>query len=148
MTRRRQERRPRSSCPIHHAVEILGDRWTLLVVRDLVFNGRHTFSALKKMEEGIATNILVDRLAKLAEARIVERRTDPEDGRRVLYRLTEHGRRLVPLLLEMMVWSRHHTADVDVSTELVDQIEADRDGVVAVVLSRLDAETLRGGTPR
>lgn len=138
MSRRRRERPPRSGCPINHAVEILGDRWTLLVLRDVMFNGMDTFSALKDMPEGIATNILVDRLAALQEADVLRREPDPEDGRRVRYRLTNHGRRLVPLMLELMVWSRHHTPNVDVTLEVVQGIEADRDGAAAEVLRRLE----------
>lgn len=138
MTRRRRERPERSSCPINHAVEILGDKWTLLVLRDMVISGHRRFSDLKAMPEGIASNILTDRLARLQEVEVLERAPDPDDRRQALYLLTEHGRRLVPLLLELMVWSHHHSSEVDVSKELVEAIQQDRNSVVAELLRRLD----------
>ena len=124
---------------MNHAVEILGDKWTLLILRDMAFHARRGFSELKAMEEGIATNILTDRLARLVEEGVVARLPDPDDGRRSRYELTEHGRRLVPLLLELMVWSRHHSDAVSASMELVEAIEADRDAAVEEILRRLDA---------
>ena len=130
----------RSNCPINHAIEILGDKWTMLVVRDLVFLRKRRFKELKAMPEGIATNILTDRLNRLDDYGIIERRPDPDDGRRVFYELTDHGRRLVPVLLELMVWSRRHTRNVDVSLSLVRKIEKDRDGAVAEILRRLDED--------
>ena len=136
MPRSSDERR--STCPINHAVEILGDKWTLLVVRDIVFSQKRTFTELKAMPEGIATNILTDRLARLQDAEVLIRVADPEDGRRAHYELTEHGRQLVPILLDLMVWSRRHTKDVNVSLSLVRQIEQDREAAVTEVLRRLD----------
>ena len=128
----------RSNCPINHAVEIFGDKWTLLVVRDMVFHQKRSFSELQDMEEGIATNLLADRLKRLERRGIIERFADPEDGRRTTLELTEQGRRLVPILLELMVWSRGHRSEVDVSQDVVRRIEKDRDGAVAEILRRID----------
>jgi DNA-binding HxlR family transcriptional regulator len=112
MATKRKARRSRSRCPLHLALEVLGDRWTLLVLRDLMLKDRDTFKAMLEAEEGIATNILSDRLARLEAEGIVERRADAEDSRRVRYSLTAKGIDLAPVLVEMMVWSAtyHDTA--------------------------------------
>ena len=95
----------RSHCPVNIAVEIFGDRWTLLVLRDLLLKGRVTFKSMIEAEEGIATNILADRLSRLEIEDIVEKLADENDGRRARYRLTEKGLDLAPILVDMMVWS-------------------------------------------
>lgn len=98
----------RSGCPLNAALEMLGDRWSLLVVRDLMFRGRRSFQEFLGAEEGIATNILAERLRRLETLGIVERRADPGDARRSLYRLTEKGIDLAPALVELMLWAARH----------------------------------------
>lgn len=110
----------------------------MLIVRDMVFHQKKSFSELRAMNEGISSNILTDRLVRLEDAGIVEKIPDPDDGRRYSYELTKHGRGLIPVLLELMVWSRKHTADVDVSRAVVKKIEADRNAAVAEIERRLD----------
>jgi len=100
----------RSGCPISIALELVGDPWSLLIVRDLMFKGVHTFDGFLTAGEGIATNVLSDRLARLERGGIVDRRPDPEDGRRVRYRLTKKGIGLAPMLVEMVLWSAEHEA--------------------------------------
>ena len=107
-------------------------------MRDMIFHHKQSFSELKAMPEGIATNILTDRLARLSAVGVVARRDNLDDGRRVVYELTEHGRELVPVLLGLMVWSRQHTKDVDVSMELIRKIESDPSGAALEILQRLD----------
>lgn len=128
----------RSRCPMNHAIEILGDQWTLLVVRDMVFHHRRSFSELAAMPEAIATNLLADRLRRLEEAGIVTKDPDPDDGRRRIYTLTQHGRGLIPMLLEMMVWSRDHTADVDVTRTVTKKIKDDPEAARQEIERRLD----------
>ena len=139
MSRKRSETPPRSACPINHAVELLGDQWTLLILRELIFRHRRTSSELSEMEEGIASNILRDRLVHLQDAGLLVGSPDPDDGRRTFYELTDSGRRVAPILLEFMVWSWHHSADVDIAADLVSSIEADRVGAASQVLAELDA---------
>lgn len=98
----------RSSCPINVALEVFGDRWSLLIVRDLLFKGRHTFGDFAAAEEGIATNVLSDRLAKLEAEGILRRGADLADRRRVRYELTAKGLELAPVLVEMILWSARH----------------------------------------
>jgi DNA-binding HxlR family transcriptional regulator len=98
----------RSGCPISISLEIFGDRWSLLIVRDLLFKGLRTFREFAAAGEGIATNILTDRLERLECADIITRAPDPEDGRRVVYRLTRKGMELAPVLVEMVLWAARH----------------------------------------
>lgn len=98
----------RSDCPISTALDVLGDQWTLLVVRDLMFKGRNTFKDFQGAEEGIASNILADRLKRLEDHGLVSRQVDPADARRQVYRLTAAGIDLAPVLIELVLWSARH----------------------------------------
>lgn len=105
---RRARTRPRSGCPISIALESFGDPWSLLIVRDLLFKGLRTFKEFQGAGEGMATNILSDRLARLEAAGILEKDRDPSDARRVLYGLTPKGADLAPILVELVLWSAKH----------------------------------------
>jgi DNA-binding HxlR family transcriptional regulator len=98
----------RSGCPISTCLDIFGDRWSLLVVRDLMFSGLRTFSEFSAAGEGIATNILADRLKRLEDEGIIARSRGDDDGRTVRYRLTEKGLDLAPVLVEMVLWAARH----------------------------------------
>lgn len=98
----------RSDCPISIALETLGDAWSLLIVRDLMFKGRKTFKEFLEAEEGIASNVLTDRLQRLEASGLISRRADPDDARRNVYRLTDIGINLAPMLLETVLWSARH----------------------------------------
>src|SRR5258708_7160738 len=100
----------RSGCPINLTLEMLGDRWSLIVVRDIMFgNRRHYRELLNQSEEGIASNILADRLKRLVEAGLLTRRDDPTHRQKAIYSLTEPSIELVPLLAQMGAWGRRHT---------------------------------------
>lgn len=103
-----REHERRSACPINACAEIFGDRWSLLVIRDLMMRGARSFKELASAREGIATNMLADRLTKLAEAGIITAIPDPDDGRRVIYRLTEKGIDMAPIIRELAVWATKH----------------------------------------
>jgi DNA-binding HxlR family transcriptional regulator len=98
----------RSHCPVNYALEIFGDKWSLLVVRDIVFAGKRSYGEFLRSEEGFATNILASRLAYLEEQGIVSKTPDPADRRKDLYSLTEKGLDLIPILLSMIAWSAKH----------------------------------------
>ena len=98
----------RSGCPVSISLEIFGDRWSLLIIRDLMVRGYHTFREFEQAGEGIATNILADRLRKLESAGIIVSEPEPEDGRRLNYRLTQKGIDLAPVLLELLIWGAEH----------------------------------------
>ena len=121
----------RSACPISFALDILGDRWTLLVVRDLVFAGKRNFQDFLASPEKIATNILANRLARLQQAGVVTRRRDASHVRRVDYSLTPKGLDLIPVLLELIRWGATHDPETAAPAAIVRRIEHDRDGFAA-----------------
>src|SRR6202790_510667 len=98
----------RSGCPVSISLEMFGDRWSLLIIRDLMVRGYRTFKEVQKSGEGIATNILADRLHKLETAGIIAAEVEEADGRKVNYRLTKKGIDLAPILLELLVWGARH----------------------------------------
>jgi DNA-binding HxlR family transcriptional regulator len=125
----------RSGCPISIALEIFGDAWSLLIVRDLMFKGLRTFSEFAGAGENIATNILSDRLARLEAAGILTRSADPADARRVHYRLTEKGMDLAPTLVELVLWSARHE-DTDAPPGILRAMRSNREQFLAEVRKR------------
>jgi DNA-binding HxlR family transcriptional regulator len=107
MPRKRHARR-RSECPLNASVEMLGDRWSLLIIRDMMLRGFHTYKEFMQCYEGIATNILADRLRKLIAYGIVAAEPNPADGRKLIYQLTAKGIDLAPVLTEMVLWAAGH----------------------------------------
>ncbi|MGB9068727.1 MAG: helix-turn-helix domain-containing protein [Candidatus Acidiferrales bacterium] len=112
------------------SLETLGDRWSLLVIRDLMVRGYRTFKQFEQSDERIATNILADRLRRLERNGIICAEPDPSDGRRMSYRLTEKGIDLAPLLLELLIWGARHEETM-APRELIAQMEQNREGVIA-----------------
>jgi DNA-binding HxlR family transcriptional regulator len=114
----------RSGCPINLTLEMLGDRWSLIVIRDVMFgNRRHFRELLTRSEEGIASNILADRLKRLVDAGLLSRRDDPTHRQKAVYSLTEPAIELVPLLAQMGAWGRRHTPvtrELSVRAELLE----------------------------
>jgi DNA-binding HxlR family transcriptional regulator len=97
-----------SGCPIDYALDFFGDRWTLLVIRDLLFAGKRHFKEMMESPERIASNILTARLKKLEERGLIERSPDPDNRKQVIYTLTDKGRDLTPVLVEMVRWGGRH----------------------------------------
>lgn len=104
----------RSHCAVNYGVEIFGDKWSLLIIRDIVFVGKKTYGEFLKSEEGIATNVLASRLAFLEEQGILLRAPNPDDGRKDFYTLTEKGLDLIPIVLSIILWSAKHDSKSDV----------------------------------
>lgn len=98
----------RSDCPLNATLEVLGDRWSLLIVRDLMFKERSTYKDFLGGGEGIATNVLANRLRRLEVEGIIAKGRDAADARRLVYRLTRKGLALAPVLVEMIVWGARH----------------------------------------
>ena len=97
----------RSGCPINLSVELLGDRWSLVILRDVIFGGRRTYGALlSESDEGISSNLLADRLKKLVDAGMLTRRDDPSHKQRAIYSLTEKSISLVPIFAHLGAWGR------------------------------------------
>lgn len=99
----------RSGCPINLTLEVLGDRWSLIVIRDIMFgNRRHYRELLNQSAEGIASNVLADRLKMLVEAGLLTKRDDPTHRQKAILSLTEPAIQLVPLMVQMGAWGRRH----------------------------------------
>ena len=98
----------RSSCPVNASLEILGDRWSLLIIRDLMLRAYRTYKEFLSSDEGIATNILAERLQRLEAAEIITTTRDADDRRKVVYRLTEKGIDLAPVIVELILWGALH----------------------------------------
>jgi DNA-binding HxlR family transcriptional regulator len=120
----------RSDCPISFALDLFGDRWTLLVIRDLAFKGKDSFSDFLASDEGIARNVLADRLASLEAGGLIEKHPHPDDGRRSVYTLTERGRGLIPVLVEMILWSAREDPQSGVEMDFVEEAIRDREGLL------------------
>lgn len=115
----------RSGCPINLTLEQLGDRWSLIVIRDVMFGNRRTYGELlAHSEEGIASNVLADRLKRLTALGLLSRAADPNHAQKGIYSLTEPSIQLVPLLATMGAWGRRHTEpsrELSVRAELLER---------------------------
>ncbi len=125
----------RSGCPVSISLESFGDRWSLLIIRDLMVRGYRTFKEFQESGEGIATNILADRLRRLEASGIIVAEEEETDGRRVNYRLAEKGIDLAPVLLELLIWGAQHE-QTGAPCALIANMEANREQVVAEVRRR------------
>ena len=100
----------RSDCPVNFAVETLGDKWSLVILRDIIFWGKHTYGEFLKSDEKIATNILANRLEYLEKEGLISKSPHPDDKRKDFYTVTEKGIALVPMFIEMITWSAQQEA--------------------------------------
>lgn len=131
-----RRRHRRSDCPVHFALEVFGDAWTLLIIRDLMFKGRTSYTDILRAEEGIATNVLADRLVRLEEDGVIECRPGAS-GSTGAYRLTAKGIDLLPILLEIIGWSAKYDPKTAADRQFVRRLRADRDGLEADVRASL-----------
>src|SRR5262245_5854894 len=129
--------RRRSDCPISFSLDLLGDRWTLLVLRDLVFVNKHYFGDFLESPEGIASNILADRLRLLHASGLVSRRRDTASGRKIFYELTEKGIDLVPVLLELIRWGAKYDPRTAAAEAFTRRIAEERDGLISEIRASL-----------
>lgn len=123
----------RSECPISTALDIFGDKWSLLIIRDMVFKGKNTYGDFINSDEKIATNILADRLSQLECGGIISKNNHPESKAKVLYKLTPKGIDLVPVLIEIIAWSEKHHKVHPYAKEFAKSIKKDKEGVIKQV---------------
>jgi DNA-binding HxlR family transcriptional regulator len=135
----------RSPCPLNASVEMLGDRWSLLIIRDMMLRGSRTYKEFLNSFEGIASNILADRLRKLEAHGILSVLQDPSDGRKRIYLLTDKGIDLAPVLTEMVLWAAAH--EKTGNQLLVRQMRKNREQLLASVRRRW-AELMLCDTPK
>lgn len=131
----RQDRR--SDCPISYALEIFGDRWTLLIIRDLMFKKKHYYQEFLMAEEKISTNILADRLSLLEEQGIVIKTDDPSHGSKYIYKLSPKGIGLVPLLTEMIIWSAKYDKNSAADAKFVSRTKRDKETAIKEISADL-----------
>ena len=128
----------RSNCPINFVLETFGDKWTLLVIRDLMFHGKRYYGDFLVSAEGISTNILADRLQRLERDGVIDKEIDPDNRSRVIYRLTEKGKDLLPVMLEITAWSGKYDSKTNAPAPLLKALKRDRRPLIAKILSNLD----------
>lgn len=129
----------RSHCPINFGLEIFGDRWTLLVLRDLLLKRKRSFKGFQASEEAISTNILADRLERLTRAGLVTAERVAEDSRQIHYQPTPRARALLPILIEMAYWGAKHDPETAAPMSFVHAYEKDRDGLIMARLREIKA---------
>jgi len=136
----------RSNCPIAVSLDLLGDRWTLLVLRDMVFRGHRYFQQFAASPEGIATNTLAERLARLESAGVIEKEPDPDDGRRHRYTLTEEGLAAIPLLIDLIVWGAKLDPGIDYPARRLSWMTNEREDVIRYYREKLKAAKAEAAT--
>ena len=130
----------RSDCPINFALELFGDPWSLLIIRDIVYFGKKTYGEFLASEEGMATNILASRLARLEEQGILIKKPSGQDKRKEEYVLTEKGLDLIPVLVEMANWSAEHDAHTAAPAAWIALMKAEREKMIGLI-----RETVQSG---
>jgi DNA-binding HxlR family transcriptional regulator len=139
----------RSYCPINLAVEVIGDKWTCLIIRDIMFYNRRYFNELLRLsEEGIASNILRDRLVTLEKEGMITRGRDPRDShkQKIKYSLTEKGIDLLPLMIGAIIWSvKYQPVDQEKYIPAIDLAQAGPEAVAAFRKRLLEAHATKAG---
>jgi DNA-binding HxlR family transcriptional regulator len=139
-----RRRHRKSDCPVHFALEVFGDTWTLLIVRDLMFKGRTSYTDFLRAEEGIATNVLADRLVRLEEDGVIEKVSGSGRGSPSSYRLTPKGVDLLPVMLEIIRWSAKHDPRTATDRRFCRRLTRDRRALEAEIRSALVGPSTRG----
>ena len=134
-----------NGCPIRYGSTVLGDAWALLILRDMVFKGTRHFGEFVASGERISTNILADRLARLEAEGVIDRAPDPDNAVRVIYRLTQKGRDLVPVLLAIIDWSARWDPATEVPKPFTEAYREDPQGFAAAVIRDLETGELEAG---
>ncbi|MCS4301995.1 MULTISPECIES: winged helix-turn-helix transcriptional regulator [Chryseobacterium] len=122
--------RKRSDCPISCSLEIWGDKWSLLIIRDLMLKKECTYGELQKADEKIASNILATRLQNLMENGIIDKRDHPDNKLKILYYLTEKGIDLVPIIVEINLWGDKYLTIPDDRKKLLEDIKKDKEDFI------------------
>lgn len=127
----------RSSCPISSSLEIWGDKWSLLIIRDLMFAKTCTYGDFLKAEEGIATNILASRLQTLEDNGLIGKFPHPESKAKVLYKLTRKGIDLVPVLIEIGLWAEKYYPVSKERKEMLKRVKKDKRAFIEEKMNEL-----------
>ncbi|MBL1321577.1 MAG: helix-turn-helix transcriptional regulator [Methylophaga sp.] len=134
---KRCERKYRSHCPINFAQEVFGDKWSLLIIRDLMFKGKKNYSEFLSSDEKISTNILANRLEKLEVDGLITKEIDSENNSKKIYGLTQKGIDLLPMLLEMIAWSAKYDDETGTPAEFIQELEKDKESLIRELIAGL-----------
>jgi len=127
----------RSDCPISNVLDLVGDKWSLLILRDLLFFNKKSYSDLQNSDEKVASNILSNRLEKLEQEGLIAKQQDEKDKRKKIYTLTGKGVDMLPILLDMILWSAKYSPDTNIPVTLVNRARDDRDGLLEEIRNRV-----------
>jgi DNA-binding HxlR family transcriptional regulator len=130
----------RSECPLSCSLDVFGDKWSLLIIRDLIFYKKGTYNDFLKSEEGIATNILASRLKALEENDIVEKSAHPDSKAKNLYKLTTKGIDLLPIIMEVYIWSDKYFTMPSEIKEIIKEAKKDKDKFVKQITKELKSK--------
>lgn len=125
-----KEQKQRSTCPISTSLDVLGDKWTLLILRDMVFAGKASYGQFLQSAEKMATNVLADRLAMLESQGILTKAVAADKKSKFTYRLTEKGIDIVPILVALVLWGTKHCPTVVVDPGLLEELKTGKDAAV------------------
>lgn len=127
----------RSNCPVSISLDVLGDKWSLLIVRDLMYKKKCTYGDLLKSSAGIATNVLATKLQNLEEQGILVRTPHPENKVKILYSLTPKGIELLPMLIELSLWAEKHYQISEEWTLMLREIKKDKEGFLKATMDKI-----------
>lgn len=127
----------RSDCPISSALDIIGDKWSLLIVRDIMMNGKNTYNEFLKSVEKIATNVLADRLTMLEATGIITKEEHPESKAKIYYKLTEKGIDLLPVLIELILWADEYLPVSKSAVAYGKVLKKDKAGITKQIMAAL-----------
>ena len=127
----------RSECPISFALDIFGDKWSLLIIRDIMFKGKNTYGDFLNSDEKIATNILADRLALLEQTGVITKKAHPESKAKYFYKLTRKGVDLMPVLMEIIAWSDTYGDFSDEVSNFARKVKKNRLGFMKKMVAKL-----------
>jgi DNA-binding HxlR family transcriptional regulator len=130
----------KSRCPINFTLETIGDSWSMLIVRDIVYFGKSTYNEFLNSEEGISSNILASRLAHLEQKNVLVKKPHETDKRKEVYCLTEKGLNLIPVLLEMASWGFMHDSETNAPQSWFDTVNANKEKMIGLI-----RETVQSG---
>ncbi|MGE3975161.1 MAG: winged helix-turn-helix transcriptional regulator [Bdellovibrionales bacterium] len=115
-----------SGCPIAFTLDLIGDRWSLLIIRDMLFLGKQYYGEFLESPEKIATNILAERLKRLEDNDIISKRPDPESQKKIIYEMTKKGLALIPMILEMISWGAKHDPNTAAPPAFIRDLKRDK----------------------
>ncbi len=132
---RNENKKRQTGCPVAFGLDTFGDRWSLIIIREIMLRGKKTYSEFMEADEKIATNILIDRLKHLEAEGIINKSRDPDNRRSYIYELTKKGRDLAPIMLELILWSGAHDDRPFAMRTVLKKIQDDRKGFEASLRS-------------